>query len=65
MIRLFVPGPLSNVTISQAGGVATTCTEASGQDTTLDDPQDPLCVDLDGDGAQSTECGGPIVMIQT
>lgn len=58
VIRLFVPGPLSDVTVSQTGGVATTCANASGQDTSLAAPQDPGCLDLDGDGFQSEECGG-------
>lgn len=57
MIRLFVAGVPSDITISQLGGVAT-CSAAAGADTGSPSVESEGCVDLDGDGFQSDECGG-------
>jgi hypothetical protein len=56
-VRLFVQGIPPGVTVSQRGGVAT-CLSAHGQDTSLEPVQPPGCLDLDGDGFQSDQCGG-------
>jgi Putative metal-binding motif len=57
LIRLFVPAIPVDVTISQTGGTAS-CPAAEGHDTPIEPPQDMGCLDLDGDGFQSDECGG-------
>ncbi len=56
-VRLFVQGIPPGVTVSQRGGVAT-CPLAAGQDTALGPVQPTGCLDLDGDGFQSDQCGG-------
>jgi hypothetical protein len=56
-VRLFVQGLPPGVTVSQRGGLAA-CLSAQGQDTSLEPVQPPGCLDLDGDGFQSDQCGG-------